>query len=64
MKTVRVDMTRYSGASEFVTRLDRDLEGQLVVGDRVSVVDDSVDPQAFVVAEVSQDGRRVRLVRD
>ena len=62
MKTVRVDMMRYSGSTDFVTRVDRDLEGRLSVGEHVSVVDDSVDPQTFEVAAVSKDGRRVRLV--
>lgn len=63
MKTVRVDMMRYSGSKDFVTRVDRALEGRLKVGEQVSVVDDSVDPQTFKVKAVSKDGRRVRLVR-
>lgn len=62
-RTVRVDMTRYSGSDNFVTRVDRAIGGRLTVGEQVSVVDDAVEPQTFKVAAVLKDGRTVRLVR-
>lgn len=57
-----VDLTIFGDAADVIqTRVPRSAYGKLHVGDIVTVVDDSAEPQQYQVADLTNGGRDVRL---
>lgn len=57
-----VDLTIFGDAPDVIeTRVPRSVYGSLRVGDIVTVVDDSAEPQRYQVSDLTNGGRDVRL---
>jgi hypothetical protein len=62
LPVITADMTVFGkDPSRMVVRVPRSLRSKLTVGAHVLVADDSVEPARFIVTELLNDGRDVRL---
>ncbi|KAA1376395.1 hypothetical protein [Aeromicrobium fastidiosum] len=59
---LQLDLSAHGGARVIEARLPRSAFGRLSVGDVVMVVDDSVEQRLYLVAELSNGDRDVRLL--
>ena len=59
---LQLDLTVFGDAEVIETRVPRAVFGRLSVGDVVMVVDDSVEQRLYLVAELSNGDRDVRLL--